>query len=72
MVALIRTIHWPVVHYQVFAGGNRPIQPAFEFLATSMRPNDLMCIGHYLGDNPNMIAENAQAFDRVVESRPQA
>jgi hypothetical protein len=31
-----------------------------------------VCIGHYLGDNPNMIAENAQAFDRVVESRPQA
>ena len=72
MVALIHTIPWPVVHYKVFAGGNRPIQPAFQFLASSMRPNDLVCIGHYLGDNPNMIAENAQAFDRVVESRPQA
>ena len=72
MVALIHGVPWPVVHYKVFAGGNRPIGPAFEYLATSMRPDDLVCIGHYLGDNPNMIAENVEAFDKVVESSPRA
>jgi hypothetical protein len=69
MAALIQTIPWPVVHYKVFAGGNHPIRAGFEFLAEQMRPNDLVCIGHYLGDNPDMIAENVQTFDALVEAR---
>jgi len=68
MGALIQTIPWPVAHYKVFAGGNRSIRDGFQFLATSMRPNDVVCIGHYVGDNPNMIAENVKAFDEVVEA----
>jgi hypothetical protein len=67
MVALIQTMPWPVVHYKVFAGGNKSIEEGFRFLATSMRPNDLVCIGHYLGDNPNMIAENVATYEAVVE-----
>lgn len=69
MVALIQEMPWPVVHYKVFAGGNKPIRAGFEFLATSMRQNDLVCVGHYLGDNPDMIAENVRTFDEVVEAR---
>jgi len=67
MVALIKTIPWPVAHYKVFAGGNKPVDAGFRFLAGSMRAGDLVCVGHYLGDNPNMIAENVRTFDRVVE-----
>ena len=59
----------PVVHYKVFAGGNKPIQDGFEFLATGMRENDLVCIGHYLPDNPDMIAQNVETFERVIERR---
>jgi hypothetical protein len=69
MVALIQTIPWPVVHYKVFAGGNRPIPAAFQFLADHMRETDLTCVGHYLGDNPNMIAENVATFEQLVESK---
>ena len=69
VVELIQTIPWPVVHYKVFAGGNKPIQEGFKFLATRMRENDLVCVGHYLGDNPNMIAENVRTFDEVVEAK---
>ena len=66
MVSLIHTIPCPVVHYKVFAGGNKPIQEGFQFLATSMRENDLVCIGHYLPDNPDMIAQNVETFERLV------
>ena len=66
-IELIQTMPWPVVHYKVFAGGNSPIADGFKVLATSMRERDLVCIGHHLGDNPNMIAENVAAFERVVE-----
>jgi hypothetical protein len=67
MVELIKSLRWPAVHYKVFAGGNKPVDAGFRFLAGSMRPGDLTCIGHYLGDNPNMIAENVATFERVVE-----
>ena len=69
MTALIQTIPWPVVHYKVFAAGNRSIRAGFEFLASQMRENDLTCVGHYLGDNPDMIAENVQTFEELVEAR---
>ena len=31
--------------------------------------DDLVCIGHYLPDNPDMIAQNVGTFERVVERR---
>jgi len=67
MVALIHTIPRPVVHYKVFAGGNKSVADGFRFLAASMRENDLVCIGHYLKDNPDMIAENVRTFEDIVE-----
>jgi len=67
MAALIQTIHKPVVHYKVFAGGNRPVDEGFEFLSRTMRPGDVVCIGHYLKDNPDMFRQNVAAFDRAVD-----
>lgn len=67
MGELIQTIPWPVAHYKVFAGGNKPIDEGWRFLAKTMRANDIACIGHYLGDNPNMVAENAATFDRLIK-----
>jgi hypothetical protein len=67
MVALIHTLPWPAIHYKVFASGNRPIGAGFAYLASSMRGNDLVCIGHYLADNPRMIAENVATFESMVE-----
>jgi hypothetical protein len=69
MCALIQTIPWPVVHYKVFAGGNKPIKAGWEYLAKQMRKNDLVCIGHYLKENANMMAENVATFDRLVEKQ---
>jgi hypothetical protein len=67
MVELIQTLLWPAVHYKVFAGGNRPIEAGFQYLARSMRERDLVCIGHFLKENPDMIAENVATFERLVE-----
>jgi hypothetical protein len=69
MAALIQTITKPVVHYKVFAGGNRPVQEGFDFMARTMRPGDVACIGHYVRDNPDMFRQNVALFDRVVEKR---
>jgi hypothetical protein len=72
MAALIRTIRKPVVHYKVFAGGNRPVDEGFRFLARTMRPGDAVCIGFYVKDRPGLFAENVAAFDRLVERAGQA
>ena len=52
MAALIQTMPWPVVHYKVFAGGNKSIAEGWQYLSHSMRPQDLVCIGHFLKENP--------------------
>jgi hypothetical protein len=67
MAGLIDTIAWPVVHYKVFAGGNIPIEDGWSFMAQHVRADDLVCVGHYLKENPNMIRENVAAFERLVE-----
>jgi hypothetical protein len=72
MVQLIHTMPWPVVHYKVFAGGNKSVTEGFQYLAGNMRPQDAVCIGHYLGDNPNMIDENVKTFEALVEAREKA
>lgn len=66
MAALIQTIRKPVVHYKVFAGGNRPVDEGFQFLARTMRPGDAVCLGHYVKDHTGMFAENVATFERVV------
>jgi hypothetical protein len=68
MVALIRTMPWPVVHYKVFAGGNKPVDAGSRYLAGGMRPGDAVCIWPYLGDYPDMPAQNVRTFDGIVDS----
>lgn len=69
MLGVIKTIPCPVVHYKVFAGGNKPREEGWQVLAANMRENDLACIGHYLKENPNMMAENVATMDRLVEAK---
>jgi hypothetical protein len=70
MLQYIQSAPWSVVHYKVFAGGNRSIDEGWRTLAANMRENDLVCIGHYLKENPNMIAENVATLERMVEGVP--
>lgn len=67
MLAVIRTINAPVVHYKVLAAGNKPFQSAFERLGQTMRPRDVVCLGMFLKDDPEMIRRNVALFERIVE-----
>ncbi len=68
MLAVIATIARPVVHYKVFAGGNRPIEPAFVALGRAMRADDVACVGFFLADDPHMIATDVALFEQHVEA----
>lgn len=67
MLRTIRRIETPVVHYKVFAGGNRPVVPAFELLAREMRANDVACVGMFTQDAPDLIAKDVALFEQYVD-----
>lgn len=67
MLKTIDTIQSPVVHYKVFAGGNKPIIPAFQLLGEVMKPKDIVLVGIFLKDNPNMIAEDVSFCEEYIE-----
>ncbi len=67
MLDVIATIPCPVVHYKVFAGGNKPILEAFETMGKAMRENDIALVGFFLKDNPDMMKEDIALFEEYVE-----
>jgi hypothetical protein len=67
MLEVIASIKTPVVHYKVFAGGNRPIVPSFQIMGEHMRPSDVACIGLFLKDDPQMITKDIALFEKYVD-----
>lgn len=68
MLAVIDTIQRPVVHYKIFAGGNKPIVPAFQILGQHAKEHDVACIGVFLKDDPGMIQADVALFEEHVEA----
>ena len=69
MLEVISTIKKPVVHYKVFAGGNKPIIEGFEIMGKSMRNMDVACIGFFLKDDPDMIRKDINLFEKYVDKQ---
>jgi len=69
MLEVIDTIEKPVIHYKVFAGGNKPIVPALDSLGKAMKPNHAVCVGVFLKDDPDMITKDVALFEKHVEGR---
>lgn len=67
MLNVISTIQKPVVHYKVFAGGNKPIIQAFEAMGKSMRDSDVACVGLFVKDDPDMIRKDIALFEKYVD-----
>lgn len=68
MLKVISTITKPVVHYKVFAGGNKPILQSFEIMGKSMRKFDIACVGFFLKDDPDMIKKDIELFEKYVDN----
>ncbi|MGB9597890.1 MAG: hypothetical protein ACPL7B_16520, partial [Candidatus Poribacteria bacterium] len=64
---VIDTIRKPVVHYKVFAGGNKPIIEAFETMGKRIRPIDVACVGFFLKDDPDMIHQDIKLFEKYID-----
>lgn len=67
MLEAIATVPTPVVHYKVFAAGNRPIIHGFEHMRDNMRAGDVALVGMFTKDDPEMIRKNVDLFEEYVD-----
>lgn len=69
MTDLIPRLSRPVIHYKVMAAGRNDPREAFEIVARSMRGGDLVCIGVFTKDDPDMLRSDVKLFNEAVESK---
>lgn len=63
MTDLIQTLSKPAFHYKILAAGRNDPAEAFAFAAGAMRPQDAVCVGVYLANNPSMLREDVELFE---------
>ena len=68
MVQVIHGLSKPVIHYKVLAAGRTPPAEALAFAAQQMRPQDAVCVGVFLKDNPGMIEEDLRILEECLRS----
>ena len=69
MLAVIRDLPRPVIHYKILAAGRNDPAEAFHHTARHMRPHDAVCVGIYDEDNPDMLEEDVRLFEEALEIR---
>lgn len=66
MLEVIASLPCPAVHYKVFAGGNRSAEEAFETMGRCVRAGDVVCIGVFPKDDPDLLAKDIALFEQHV------
>lgn len=69
MVAVIRRLSRPVIHYKVFAAGRNDPSEALAFTARHLRPQDAVCVGICTQHKPDMLAENLRLLEQHLAQR---
>ncbi len=66
MAQVIQTLSKPVIHYKIMAAGRNDPQEAFSFAARYMRPTDMVCVGVYTKDAPQMLRQDLELFETAL------
>ena len=64
MVKVAATLRKPVIHFKILAAGRNEPEEAFAFCGKVMRPQDLVCVGIFLKDDPEMVRKNVELFEK--------
>jgi hypothetical protein len=67
MTAIIKDLPKPVIHYKILAAGRTNPEEAFKFCSRILRPQDLVCVGIYLGDDPGMLRKDVELFKKYCD-----
>ncbi len=68
ILALIKTLSRPVIHYKVLAAGRNDPAKAFAIVAENLRENDAVCVGVYTGVKPDMLREDVALLEKYTKS----
>ncbi len=66
MVELIQRLSRPAIHYKIMAAGRNAPADAFDVVARAMRPGDMVCVGIFTRDNPEILAQDVALLDRAL------
>jgi hypothetical protein len=69
MTHLIKTLSRPVIHYKVLAAGRNDPKEAFDIVAQTMRPKDMVCVGIFHRDQNEMLQEDIDHLYTALEQR---
>lgn len=69
MTDLIKTVRRPAIHYKVLAAGRNDPDEAFAYAAKSMRETDMVCVGVYTKEDPDMLKKDVQLFEKHWKAR---
>jgi hypothetical protein len=64
MVATVRGLSKPAIHYKVMAAGRHKPEEALAFAARHLRPQDMVAIGIYTKNKPDMLEEDIRLLRR--------
>ena len=67
MVAVIRGLSKPVVHYKILAAGRNKPADAFAYAFKHMRDCDAVCVGVYTENAPTMLEEDVRLFEKITQ-----
>ncbi len=65
---VMREIQRPCIGYKIMGAGRVEARDAFEFAFANIKPNDCVNVGMYLGDNENMVEENAATVADILRT----
>ncbi len=63
MTKMIHNLSKPAIHYKIIAAGRNDPREAFAYAAGHLRDQDVICVGVYTKDKPNMLEEDLQLFE---------
>jgi len=66
MTGLIQRLSRPAIHYKVMAAGRNDPAEAFRVVAQSMRPSDMVCVGIFSRDHPDMLKQDVELLHEAL------
>lgn len=69
MTSLITKLSRPAIHYKVLAAGRNDPAEAFDIVAKTMRPGDMVCVGVFQRDLPQMLSQDIDLLHASLAQR---
>ena len=66
MLALIKNLSRPAIHYKVMAAGRNDPEEALALVGQNLRENDAVCVGVYTKDKANMLEEDIALLEKYT------